>query len=159
MLDEKAMQIARSRLSAEAPRRQHLFQAELQRVQSELVMKGQGRSGALIQAVADVCAMEIEESSDRLWEIVRELLGETKLELSAEAVSNSHRQIDELWTSYCSAEPKRALRQSVSVMALVQARDSFFRSKYWRSAPNSVRSRPIRPLAEQTRVPRCRRSS
>jgi hypothetical protein len=107
MLDQKAMQIARNRLSAEAPRRQHVFEAALQRIQSELAMKGLGRSGALIQAVADVCAKEIEDAGDRLWEIVRELLRETRGAVSDVAASNLHTQIDELWIPYCSAEPER----------------------------------------------------
>jgi hypothetical protein len=74
MLDQESMQIARDGLHAESFKHQHLFSLELQRVQSELAIKGLGHSGALIQAVADVCAKEIERASERLWEIVRELL-------------------------------------------------------------------------------------
>ncbi len=107
MLDQEAMQIVRKRLAAEASRRYHLFGAGLQRVQGELATKGLGRSGALIQAVADVCAKEIEDASDRLWEIVRELLRETNGAPSDEAVKALYGQIDELWIPYCSAEPER----------------------------------------------------
>lgn len=107
MLDQQAMQIVRNRLGAEAPRRGHLFHADLQRSQSELAIKGLGQSGALIQAVADVCANEIENSSARLCEIVRELLREAHEVLSDEAVKALHRQIDELWIPYCSAGPER----------------------------------------------------
>lgn len=106
MLDQKEMQIARNRLSAEATRRYHLFHAELQRVQSELANKGLGQSGALVQAVADVCAKEIEDASARLWEVIRELLHPTNGVISDEAVSTLYRQIDELWTPYCSVEPE-----------------------------------------------------
>jgi hypothetical protein len=78
MLDQEAMQIARDRLTAESAKRHYFFHAELQRAQSELATKGSGRSGALIQAVADVCAKEIEDLGDQLWEMVRDLVRETK---------------------------------------------------------------------------------
>lgn len=107
MLDEEAMQIARNRLSAESSRRQYFFHKELQRVQNELATKGLGRSGALIQTVADVCAREIEEATDRLWEIVRGLLREEDVASSAEAVRTLYGQIDELWVPYCSVDPER----------------------------------------------------
>ena len=100
------MQIARKRLAAETSRRYHLFGAELQRVQGELATKGLGRSGALIQAVADVCAKEVEGAGDRLWEIVRDLLREAKSTPSDEAVRTLYDQIDELWVPYCSVEPE-----------------------------------------------------
>ncbi|MGO9449851.1 MAG: hypothetical protein ACLQDV_02220 [Candidatus Binataceae bacterium] len=78
MLDQEAMQIARNRFAAESPRRHHFFHTELQRAQNDLVTKGQGKSGAFIQAVADVCAKEVEDAGDQLWEIVRGLARETK---------------------------------------------------------------------------------
>ena len=105
MLDQEAMQIARTRLSADSARRHHFFQTELQQVQSELATKGLGQSGALVQAVANVCAKEIEDATVHLWELLRELLHPSSDTLSAEAVSTLHRQIDELWIPYCSAEP------------------------------------------------------
>ena len=101
------MQIARDRLTAESAKRHHFFHAELQRAQSELATKGSGRSGALIEAVADVCAKQIEDAGDQLWEIVRDLLRETKDTPSDEAVKALDREIDELWIPYCSAEPER----------------------------------------------------
>jgi TIR domain len=107
MLDQEAMQIARKRLTAETSRRHHLFRAELQRVQGELATRGLGHSGALIEAVADVCAKEIEDAADRLWEVVRELLRETNGAPSDEAVKTLYGRIDELWVPYCSAEPER----------------------------------------------------
>jgi hypothetical protein len=107
MLDQEAMQIARNRLSAESAKRNHFFQMELQRVRGELEAKGLGQSGAIIQAVADVCASEIEESGDQLWEIVRDLVRETNDTPSEEGAKALHRQIDELWIPYCSAEPER----------------------------------------------------
>jgi len=107
MLDQEAMQIARKRLSGEASKRYHFFHRKLQRVQSRLAIKGLGHGGALIQAVADVCAKEIEDAADRLWEVVQELLQETKGVPSDEAVRTLYGQIDELWIPYCSAEPER----------------------------------------------------
>lgn len=107
MLDQEAMQIVRTRLSAESSRRHHFFNTDLQRVQSELVAKGPGRSGALIQAIADVCAKEVENSTDRLWEIVRDLLQEEDAARLPGAVGTLHRQIDELWVPYCSALPEQ----------------------------------------------------
>jgi len=103
MLDQEAMEIARTRLSAESSRRHHFFNSELQRVQSELAAKGLGRSGALIQAIADVCAKDVENSTDELWELVRDLLQEEDAAPSHEAAEALHRQIDELWVPYCSA--------------------------------------------------------
>lgn len=111
MLDEEAMQIARNRLAAESPKRHHFFHTELQRAQSELAIKGQGNSGALIQAVADVCAKEIEDASDQLWEMVRDLVRETKDTPTDEAVKALHRQIDDLWIPYCSADPERQFEE------------------------------------------------
>jgi len=107
MLDQEAMQIARTRLSSESSRRHHFFYTDLQRVQSELVAKGLGRSSALIQAISDVCAKEVENSTDRLWEIVGDLLQEEDAAISPEAVGALHRQIDELWVPYCSALPEQ----------------------------------------------------
>jgi hypothetical protein len=107
MLDREAMQIARDRLAAESARRHHFFRTELQRAESELASRGLGRSGAHIQAVGDVCAKEIEDAGDQLWEIVRDLVRETKDTPSEEAVKALHSQIDELWIPYCSAEPER----------------------------------------------------
>ncbi|MGA7764372.1 MAG: toll/interleukin-1 receptor domain-containing protein [Candidatus Binataceae bacterium] len=107
MLDQEAMQIARKRLSADSSRRYHFFHRELQRVQNELATKGLGRSGALIEAIADVCAKEIEDATDRLWEVVRDLLREEDSALSPEAVRTLYGQIDELWVPYCSADPER----------------------------------------------------
>lgn len=107
MLDQDAMQIARKRLNAESPKRQHFFHRELQRVQGELAAKGLAHSGALIQAVADVCAREIEDATERLWEIVRELLGETVGAPSADAIRTLFGQIDELWVPYCADGPQR----------------------------------------------------
>lgn len=107
MLDQGAMQIARKRLTAETSRRHHIFHSELQRVQSELAMRGLEHSGALIQAVADVCAKEMEDAAERLWEVVRELLPETNRAPSDEEVRTLYGQIDELWVPYCSAEPER----------------------------------------------------
>jgi hypothetical protein len=107
MLDHEAMQIARNRLTAESPKRHHFFHSGLERTQNELAAKGQGKSGALIQAVADVCAKEMEDAGDRLWEIVRDLLQNTTEAPSDEAVNALHRQVDELWIPYCSAEPER----------------------------------------------------
>ena len=101
------MRIARSRLAAESPKRHRFFDGELQRAKSELTTKGPGRSGELIQVVADVCAKQIEDAGDQLWEIVRDLLGDTKDIPSQEAVTALHSQIDELWIPYCSAEPER----------------------------------------------------
>lgn len=107
MLDQEAMQIAQARLTAESSRRSHFFNRELQRVQSELAIKGLGHSGALIQAAADVCAKEIEEAGERLWGVVRDLLRETTSTPSDDAVRMLHRQIDELWIPYCSDGPER----------------------------------------------------
>jgi hypothetical protein len=107
MLDQESMQIARNRLHAESFKHHHLFDLELQRTQSELAVKGLGHSGALVQAVADVCAQEIERRSERLWEIVRELLGNVKSVPSNEAVNTLYGQIDELWVAYCSSDPER----------------------------------------------------
>ncbi|MGA7872684.1 MAG: toll/interleukin-1 receptor domain-containing protein [Candidatus Binatus sp.] len=106
MLDQEAMQIARNRLNAESARRGHLFSDELQRVQSEFAIKGLAHSGALIRAVADVCAKEIEDATERLWEIIRDLLRETDAAPSPEAVATLYRQIDELWVPYRSAGPE-----------------------------------------------------
>jgi hypothetical protein len=107
MFGQEAMQIARTRLSAESSRRYHFFTTDLQRVQSELAAKGLGRSGALIQAIADICAKEVEGTTDRLWELVRDLLQEEDAVPSPEAAEALHRQIDELWVPYCSALPER----------------------------------------------------
>jgi hypothetical protein len=109
MLDQESMQIARDRLHAESFKHQHFFNLELQRVQNDLAIKGLGHSGALIQAVADVCAKEIECASERLWEIVRELLQNQEIKdvPTNEAVRRLLSQIDELWTYYCSSEPER----------------------------------------------------
>jgi hypothetical protein len=107
MLDQEAMQIARKRLAAESSKRHHFFQTELQRVKSELAIQGLGRSGALIQAVADVCAKEIEDATDRLWEVVRDLIREEDGTPSPEAVRTLYGQIDELWVPYCSDGPQR----------------------------------------------------
>src|SRR5713226_6974011 len=107
MLDQEAMQVAQGRLAAESSKRYHLFNAELERVQSDLAAKGLGRSGALIQAVADVCAKEIEDATDRLWELVRGLLRQEDATYSREVVETLFRQIDELWVPYCSAIPER----------------------------------------------------
>lgn len=122
MLDQEAMQIARKRLAAESSKRDHFFQTELQRVQSELAAKGLGRSGALIQAVADVCAKEIEDATDRLWEVVRDLIREEDAAPSPEAIRTLYSQIDELWGPYCSDGPQRqfeaiCLRDSVGPSA------------------------------------------
>lgn len=94
-------------LNAEYARREYSFDVELQRVQSEAASKGFGRSGALVQGVADVCAKEIDEAADRVWEIVRPLLQETQGLHSDDAVKTLHRQIDELLIPYCFAGPER----------------------------------------------------
>jgi hypothetical protein len=105
MLDHAAMQIAQNRLRAESSTRQHVFHTELQRIQSELAAKGLGRSRALIQAVADASAKEVEDATARLWEGVRGLLI-VKDDLSPEEVRKLNSQIDELWIPYCSADPE-----------------------------------------------------
>ncbi len=129
MLDQEAMQIARKRLSAESSRRHHFFHTELQRVQNELATKGLGRSGALIQAVADVCAKEIEDATNQLWEVVGALLREGNGVPSPEAVRTLHGQIDELWVPYCSAGPERefeAICQRDSVSPSVKSATHFY---------------------------------
>jgi TIR domain len=129
MLDQEAMQIARNRLAAESPKRHHFFHTELQRAQNELATKGQGKSSALIQAVADVCAKEIEDGGDQLWEIVRGLVQETKDTPSDEAVKALHHQIDELWIPYCSADPERqfeAICQRDGVSLSVKSATHFY---------------------------------
>jgi len=88
------MQIARKRLAAESSKRHHFFRAELQCVQS-----------GLIQVVADICAKEIEDATDRLWEIVRDLLREVQDLSSPEAFRILSGQIDELWV-HCSYVPQ-----------------------------------------------------
>ncbi|MGO9454565.1 MAG: toll/interleukin-1 receptor domain-containing protein [Candidatus Binataceae bacterium] len=85
-----------------------------------MVTKGLGHSDAPVQPVADVCAKEIEDSTDRLWEVVRELLRETNTVPSDDAVKTLHHQIDELWVPYCSAGPERqfeaiCMRNEISV--------------------------------------------
>ena len=109
MLDLEAMQIARNRLAAESPKRHHFFNIKLQRAQNELPTKGQGRSGELIQAVTDVCAKEVEDSGDQLWEIVRGLIQDTHDIPSDEAVKALHHQIDELWIPYCFLRSRKAI--------------------------------------------------
>lgn len=54
-----------------------------------------------------MCAKEIEDATDLLWEVVRGLLGEEDRAPSPEAVRAVHGQIDELWVPYCSAGPER----------------------------------------------------
>jgi hypothetical protein len=106
MLDQEAMQIARKRLSAEQPRRRHFFLADIERVQSDFAARGLERSGTRIQAIADVCAKEIEGAADRLWEIVRDLIRQEG-DPSPEELRTLYGQIDELWIPYCSAGPLR----------------------------------------------------
>ena len=122
MLDQEAMQIARKRLEAESLRRPHFFNRELQKVQSELAIKGQGHSGALIQAVTDVCAKEVEDAGEQIWGVVRELLEGTGDIPSDDEVSTLYGQIDELLNAYCTSEPQSqfeaiCMRDGVSVSA------------------------------------------
>ena len=120
MLDLEAMQIAQNRLRAESSTRQHVFHSELQRTQSGLALKGLGRSGALIQAVADVCAKEVEDATARLWEIVRGLL-RVESNPSPEEVTKLNSQIDELWIPYCSADPENQFEAVCKRDAIGQA--------------------------------------
>src|SRR5713226_5260641 len=156
MLDQEAMQIAWKRLTAETSRRHHLFHSELQRVQGELATKGLGHSGALIQAVADVCAKEIEDAAERLWEVVRELLQETNTAPSDEAVRTLFGQIDELWGPYCSAEPERqfeAVCQRDGIgPAVKQATNFYNRSIGARMGMQSTVDEFIRSLRNRAKV-------
>ncbi len=156
MLDQEAMQIAWKRLTAETSRRHHLFHSELQRVQGELATKGLGHSGALIQADADVCAKEIEDAAERLWEVVRELLQETNTAPSDEAVRTLFGQIDELWGPYCSAEPERqfeAVCQRDGIgPAVKQATNFYNRSIGARMGMQSTVDEFIRSLRNRAKV-------
>lgn len=151
------MQIARNRLHAESFKHHHLFDLELQRTQSELAVKGLGHSGALVQAVADVCAQEIERRSERLWEIVRELLGNVKSVPSNEAVNTLYGQIDELWVAYCSSDPERqfqAICQRDSVgRALIDATN--FTNRQIGAASNSDGSCSIFTFAAKPKIAHC----
>ncbi len=106
MFDPEALRIVRNRLDAELPRRRQLFEAELQRVQGDMATRGLARSGALIQAIADVCAQEVESSAARLWEVILPLLEDTEGTPSEDAVRAIHGQVDELlFPLYCAAAP------------------------------------------------------
>jgi hypothetical protein len=156
MLDQEAMQIARTRLTAESSRRSHFFIRELQKVQSELAIKGLGHSGALVQAIADVCAKEIEEGGERLWGVIQDLLRETTSAPSDDPVKVLHRQIDELWIPYCTAEPERqfeafCMRHGVSVSAK-QATNFYDRGIGARMPIHSQVDESIRSLRNRLRA-------
>jgi len=107
MLDQQAMQIVRNRLNSERHLRERVFGGALQKVQSEMASKGLGTSGAIVQAVADICASEVEATASEVWRIMHGLLREEKTAPSDEEVKTLHHQYDELFIPYCSAGPQR----------------------------------------------------
>jgi len=107
MLDQEALEIACDRLSAESVQWQRSFDTKLQRVQNELSIKGQGASGALIEAVADLCAQQVETRANRVWEVLRGLLQGAKGLPSNEDVKKLYSDFDRLYITYCYSEPQR----------------------------------------------------
>jgi hypothetical protein len=113
MLDQEALEIAYGRLSAESVEWQRSFNAKLQRVQNEFCIKGMGTSSALIEAVADICAQEVETRANRVWEVLRGLLQGAKGPHSDEDVKKLYSDFDRLYITYCytSALARQTTRQ------------------------------------------------
>jgi hypothetical protein len=107
MLDQEALEIVNARLSAENTEREHSFNLAVQRVQNDFAMRGAGVSGAVVAAVADVCVKEVDARANRVWEIVRELLRETKGSPSDADEATLYKQFDDLFMRYCYASPQR----------------------------------------------------
>lgn len=111
MLDQEAINIARAMFDSEHAARSQRFSDAIERTTSELATKGLGTSGALLKAVADLCAREIEDRAERAWEILRTTLVEARVQFSANLPDELKRAFDNFWGD-CSAEPEGTLNST-----------------------------------------------
>jgi hypothetical protein len=109
MLDPEVIKIAQDMLDAEYAARSQRFASAVERTQSELAIKGLGRSGALLKAVADLCAHEVEDRAQRAWEILRTTLEETRVRFSADLAAELKKAFDNLFARYCVSDPEGTL--------------------------------------------------
>jgi hypothetical protein len=121
MLDQEALEIAYGRLSAESVEWQRSFNAKLQRVQNEFRIKGMGTSSALIEAVADICAQEVETRANRVCEVLRGLLQGAKGPPSDEDVKKLYSDFDRLYITYCYSEPQRRFDEACRGIGIAQS--------------------------------------
>ena len=101
MLDPEAVKIARDMIDSEYSARSQRFRNDVQRTQSELANRGLGNSGALLEAVADACAHEVESSAERAWEILRETLVETRVRGFPDLAAELKKAFEVLFSYYC----------------------------------------------------------
>ncbi len=112
MLDREVINIARAMLDGERAARFQRFADTVERTKSELAIRGLGRSGALLEAVADLCAREVENSAERAWEILRTTLVETRVPFSADLAEELKRAFDNFFWGDCRAEPEGTLNST-----------------------------------------------
>ncbi|MGO9267702.1 MAG: toll/interleukin-1 receptor domain-containing protein [Candidatus Binataceae bacterium] len=112
MLDPKVIDIAQRLIDSEYLARRQRFISFIQRVQSELAIKGLAHSGAMLEAVGDGCAQEVQASADRLWEVLRGTLVETGIQYSPDLASELKREFDELFSRYCITDAEGTLNSA-----------------------------------------------
>lgn len=101
MLDPEVHRIALDIVLGEYAARSQRFVSALERVKSELAIKGLGSSGAMLEAVADLCADEVEESAERAWEILRDTVAQANLRTSADLAGDLKQVFDDFFFRCC----------------------------------------------------------
>jgi hypothetical protein len=121
MFDPKTLTIARHTIDAARFAQHTRFEDEVSRVENAFASCAASHSGARVQAVADVCATEIETRAIGVWANLHRALVATGVRSSPELASELKTVFNDLFMTYCCEEPERkfnAVRESLGGVAI-----------------------------------------
>ena len=121
MFDREALNITENTILAESYGREVRFGNQVTRVKNDAALKGQGQSGALLEAMSDVCAEEAEARADRIWRVMHRAIVATGVTFSPELASELISAFDGIFLRYASAAIERQFEEVLKNLGIPDA--------------------------------------
>lgn len=112
MLDPKVTELADRMTRVQFEKRREQLQRDIEKTQNKMTKDGLGRSGALVQAVYDLCARDIERRAEIVWENISRVLSEAEVKPSETLADELKQEVLE-YANAIYAEPYNCFQETV----------------------------------------------
>jgi hypothetical protein len=109
--DPEAIEIARE---GEMAARRRSLGAEIRRLRNPLIWGGQVEASSLLNAAADLCALEVENSATHVWAVVHRCVTDTGVEPDDRLAAGLIAAVSDLLYHYCIAEAEGVYNSEVT---------------------------------------------
>ena len=112
--DPEATEIARQTLEGEMAARRRSLGAEIRRLHVPLLWNGQVERSSLLNAAADLCAREVEDSAAHFWAVVHRCVTDTGVEPDDRLADDLIAAVSDLLHRYCTVEAEGVYNSEVT---------------------------------------------